>query len=167
MHEAYEDHGDVAGPRWGKKNNMTLTTMGNLSIESPEEMSWSETMVTMRSAPAEKIRADHLLQNQAVVARPNIVVKRCKRMGPQTVEAIVEALKRRLAAGAKDVRELKTTPLRFKDGNEGLLLSYLFPSAIQMLRRHSTGRISLFPIGTVCRSVPVLSGVLVRIGSFS
>lgn len=105
---------------------MPKMTVGNLSFEAPEGFAWNETMISLQAPAPQDIRDPRMLQKQAVVARPNLVVNQRTTENFRTIEAIVEDMTKRLRGTIKSMKELKASPLKFADGCEGILLSYLF-----------------------------------------
>lgn len=103
------------------------TNIGALSFEVPPDFLWGETTVSYLAAPPKAVRDPRLLQEQAVAARPNLVVNQRTTTEFGTLEAVVEDLTKRLTATVKAMQDLKVANIVFADGVEGVVLAYQFP----------------------------------------
>ena len=103
------------------------TNIGALSFEVPSDFLWGETTVSYLAAPPKAVRDPRLLQEQAVAARPNLVVNQRTTTEFGTLEAVVEDLTKRLTATVKAMQDLKVANIVFADGVEGVVLAYQFP----------------------------------------
>ncbi len=131
------------------------TTVGTLSFDAPEGFAWSETTVSLQAPAPKMVRDPRMLQKQAVTARPNLVANQRSTDQFETIEAISEDMTKRLMRSIASMQDLKSLPLKFADGKEGILLSYLFSfNEKSMLRQLHAVRLDDKTVTTLVLTTP-------------
>ena len=103
------------------------TTIGTAHFDPPAAFGWAETTMSFRAPPTDAVRDPRMLQKQALVARPNLVVNQRTTTGFRTLNEVADDVTKRLMATVTDMQDLQAAAFQFADGKEGMLISYLFP----------------------------------------
>ncbi|MCP4501345.1 MAG: DUF1795 domain-containing protein [Deltaproteobacteria bacterium] len=111
------------------------TSVGNASFIAPPSFLWSESTVSFRAPPTKAVSDPRMLQKQAMVARPNIVVNQRTITDFQTLNEVADDVTKRLMATVKEIDDLQATAFQFEDGKAGILISYVFPYHKESLLR--------------------------------